>query len=43
MSPSCPKCWDGVCSCGYMYEHFTKQELESLIKILQKQLEEKSK
>lgn len=27
----CEKCWDGICSCGWEYKHFTKEDLVRFI------------
>ena len=28
----CPKCWDGICSCGYQYKHFKWKDIVYFVK-----------
>jgi hypothetical protein len=32
----CPKCWDGMCSCGYEYRNWSIERIDSLVEKLSK-------
>jgi hypothetical protein len=32
----CPKCWDGICSCGYEYRDFSEEDMLYFLKGLSK-------
>lgn len=31
MLGDCPKCWDGLCSCGYMFKDWSPHSLVKLV------------
>ncbi len=43
----CPKCWNTPCTCGYSWETnyslFTSEEIQSLITLLQKMLDDRAR
>ncbi len=41
MMSDCEKCWDTPCTCGYEYRNWRVENLEKLIAVLQRVLNER--
>ena len=38
---SCPKCWEDICECGYMYRGWSEQRIKDFIAVLLTVIKEK--